>query len=176
VVASSVRAGHDVESEIETLLHQISDGRFADDRRHAMAQLKDILHDNPLVRRAAGPQRLQLSGWRSRRLPPAHLLPALPLPSRARPRPSSCTPTPLQPLPAQGQLAMGSMGLPVLVSVIQEDRDDLQLLTGALEVLIATFAAEEPTYGAPQHPEGQVGGGDAWPRPAGWPRCQGCQG
>ncbi len=40
-----------MESEIETLLHQISDGRFADDRRHAMAQLKDILHDNPMVRR-----------------------------------------------------------------------------------------------------------------------------
>ncbi len=50
---------------------------------------------------------------------------------------------------------MGTMGLPVLVSVLQEDRDDLQLLIGALEVLIATFASEEQPYTGPHQQQAQ---------------------
>jgi hypothetical protein len=53
--SSHLLTGHDVESEIETLLHQISDGRFADDRRHAMTQLKEMLQDNPHVRHSSTP-------------------------------------------------------------------------------------------------------------------------
>jgi hypothetical protein len=41
----------------------------------------------------------------------------------------------------QAQAAMGTMGLPVLVAVLQEDREDLDLLRGALEALLASFGA-----------------------------------
>jgi hypothetical protein len=71
---------------------------------------------------------------------------------------------------------MGTMGLPVLVSVIQEDRDDLQLLIGALEVLIATFASEEPPYAGPhaqqeqqQAQQAQQNGGQVGSRAGGPP-------
>ena len=37
------------ESEVEALLQQISESRHAAERRHAMAQLKDLLPDNPQV-------------------------------------------------------------------------------------------------------------------------------
>lgn len=48
----------------------------------------------------------------------------------------SLTPSDCAPLPAvQAQYAISSMGLPVLLSVLTEDRDDLELLKGALEVL-----------------------------------------
>ena len=36
----------------------------------------------------------------------------------------------------QAQLAVGSMGLPILVNVLKDDRDDLELLRGALEALV----------------------------------------
>ncbi|WIA13922.1 hypothetical protein OEZ85_002492 [Tetradesmus obliquus] len=68
------------DSEVESLLHQISDSRHAGDRRDAMSQLSHLLQDNP-----------------------------------------------------RAQLAMGAMGLPVLLAVLQEDRDDLELLKEALE-------------------------------------------
>lgn len=38
---------------------------------------------------------------------------------------------------------MGTMGLPVVLSVLQEDRDDLELLKGALEVLHLSVALPE---------------------------------
>lgn len=39
----------DDDSEVESLLHQISDSRHAGDRRDAMSQLKDILVDSAQV-------------------------------------------------------------------------------------------------------------------------------
>lgn len=38
------------DSEVESLLHQISDSRHAGDRRDAMSQLSHLLQDNPRVR------------------------------------------------------------------------------------------------------------------------------
>lgn len=43
-------------------------------------------------------------------------------------------------LSLQVQYAISSMGLPVLLSVLAEDRDDLELLKGALEVLQLSVA------------------------------------
>ncbi|KAF6263900.1 hypothetical protein COO60DRAFT_308594 [Scenedesmus sp. NREL 46B-D3] len=83
------------DSEVESLLHQISDARHAGDRRDAMSQLRDLLQDNP-----------------------------------------------------RAQLAMGAMGLPVVLAVLQEDRDDLELLKGALEVLQLTLALPESASAA----------------------------
>lgn len=40
----------------------------------------------------------------------------------------------------QAQLALGTMGIPVLVTVLQDDRDDLELLRGALECLVHAMA------------------------------------
>ncbi len=40
---------HEDDSEVESLLHQISDSRHAGDRRDAMSQLRDLLQDNPSV-------------------------------------------------------------------------------------------------------------------------------
>jgi hypothetical protein len=44
---------------------------------------------------------------------------------------------------------MGTMGLPVLLGVLREDRDDLELLRGAAEVLLAVLA---PPEGGPPLP------------------------
>jgi len=59
--------------------------------------------------------------------------------------------TPTQPNPAthQAQNAMGSMGLPVLLSVLQEDRDDIELLRTALESLALSFASGDGPGGTP---------------------------
>lgn len=65
------------------LLSRISDGSFVEDRHEAVAELRDLLMDNP-----------------------------------------------------QAQIAVGSMGFPVLAEVLREDRDDVELLQGVLEVLI----------------------------------------
>jgi hypothetical protein len=43
---------------------------------------------------------------------------------------------------------MGAMGLPVVLAVLQEDRDDLELLKGALEVLQLTVALPEAASAA----------------------------
>jgi hypothetical protein len=51
-------------------------------------------------------------------------------------------------LSLQAQLAMGAMGLPVVLAVLQEDRDDLELLKGALEVLQLTVALPEAASAA----------------------------
>lgn len=39
----------DDDSEVESLLNQISEGRHAGDRREAMERLKELLADNPQV-------------------------------------------------------------------------------------------------------------------------------
>jgi hypothetical protein len=44
---------------------------------------------------------------------------------------------------------MGTMGLPVLISVLQEDRDDLELLQGALEVLCISCSSGEGAHSPP---------------------------
>ncbi len=49
---------------------------------------------------------------------------------------------------AQAQLAVGNMGLPVLVSVLHEDRDDLELVRGALECLVAAMLPSSQQPGA----------------------------
>jgi hypothetical protein len=48
-------------------------------------------------------------------------------------------PAALRPHAPQAQAAVGSMGLPVLLAVIQEDRDDTELLRSALESLALSF-------------------------------------
>ena len=49
----------------------------------------------------------------------------------------------------QAQESMGTMGLPVLISVLQEDRDDLELLQGALEVLYLSCSTGEGGHSPP---------------------------
>jgi hypothetical protein len=44
-------AAGDESSEVESLLERIADALLADDRRDAMANLKDLLLDNPQVHR-----------------------------------------------------------------------------------------------------------------------------
>lgn len=46
---------------------------------------------------------------------------------------------------AQAQLVFGHMGIPVLVSVLMDDRDDLELLQGALECLVHAMAMHPET-------------------------------
>lgn len=41
----------------------------------------------------------------------------------------------------QAQVALGNMGLPVLLSVLRDDRDDMDLVHGALESLVAATAS-----------------------------------
>ena len=40
---------HEDDTEVENLLHQISDARHASERRDAMCQLRDLLQNNPSV-------------------------------------------------------------------------------------------------------------------------------
>ena len=40
----------------------------------------------------------------------------------------------------QAQLTFGEMGIPVLVTVLFEDKDDLELIRGALEAMINAIA------------------------------------
>ncbi|CAI7920893.1 unnamed protein product, partial [Closterium sp. NIES-53] len=48
------------------------------------------------------------------------------------------------------QQALGAMGIPVLLSVLREDREDVDLIRGALEVLVAGLAAGAGGGGAEQ--------------------------
>jgi hypothetical protein len=66
-----------------------------------------------------------------------------PPPKQATAKQCLACPPPLLPAPRQAQAAMGTMGLPVLLSVLQEDRDDTELLRAALESLALTFGAGE---------------------------------
>jgi hypothetical protein len=56
------------------------------------------------------------------------------------------------------QAAVGVMGLPVLLSVIQEDRDDTELLRTALEAMATSLGAGEGTRGSGPGDGGEVGG------------------
>ena len=51
----------------------------------------------------------------------------------------------------QAQLAMGAMGLPILCEVVREERDDLEMLRGALECLC--LAVPAASGGNPQRPQ-----------------------
>jgi len=47
----------------------------------------------------------------------------------------------------QAQLAVGAMGFPVLAEVLREDREDVELLQGALEVLINACGPPPASHG-----------------------------
>lgn len=49
----------------------------------------------------------------------------------------------LLPCPAQAQSALGSMGFPVLMHVLQDDREDVELVRGALECLLLAMGGGE---------------------------------
>jgi hypothetical protein len=55
------------------------------------------------------------------------------------------------------QYAISAMGLPVLLSVLAEDRDDLELLKGALEVLQLSVALPDGAAAAAQQESPEVG-------------------
>ncbi len=67
--------------------------------------------------------------------------------------------TPLTPLP-QAQLAFGSMGIPVLMAVLRDDRGDTELMQGALEALVAATAAPAGAHGAGAGARGPMGAGE----------------
>eukprot|EP00775_Hariotina_reticulata_P006091 gene6091-6329_t len=92
------------DTELERLLHEISDSRHAEDRRDAMSQLANLLRGNQAAQRG-----------------------------------------------------VGIMGLPVLLAVLQEDRDDIELLKGALEVLQLAVALPggHCSTGQLQHRQGE---------------------
>eukprot|EP00955_Chlamydomonas_euryale_P118687 366555-Chlamydomonas_euryale.AAC.12 len=48
----------------------------------------------------------------------------------------------------QAQRAVGEMGMPVLATVLKDDRDDIELVRGTLEVL---NLAMTPVHGADMH-------------------------
>ena len=52
---------------------------------------------------------------------------------------------------AQAQLAVGAMGLPILCEVVREERDDLEMLRGALECLCLAVPAS--SAGDPRRPQ-----------------------
>uniref|UniRef100_A0A1D1XF58 Golgin candidate 6 n=1 Tax=Anthurium amnicola TaxID=1678845 RepID=A0A1D1XF58_9ARAE len=72
------------DSYVERLLHRISNGVLADDRRAAMTELQSLVAES-----------------------------------------------------RQAQLAFGAMGLPVILSVLKEERDDVEMVRGALETLVS---------------------------------------
>ena len=51
----------------------------------------------------------------------------------------------LSPLSQNSQLAVGTMGLPCLAAVLRDDRDDIELVRGALECLV--LAVGQPASG-----------------------------
>eukprot|EP00850_Spirogloea_muscicola_P018954 SM000179S03426 [mRNA] locus=s179:217937:219229:- [translate_table: standard] len=83
LVFGSGEAADEDDGRVERLLERISDGVLAEDRRSAMAELRNVLGDS----RAA-------------------------------------------------QLAFGTMGFPVLSDVLKDERDDIEMVRGALEALI----------------------------------------
>eukprot|EP00873_Tetraselmis_striata_P011622 jgi/Tetstr1/431886/TSEL_021376.t2 len=97
------------EAAVEALLSRVSDGVLGEDRREALAGLRDLLVDNP-----------------------------------------------------QAQVAVGAMGFPVLTEVLREDREDTEMVQGALEVLINACGcppSAAPAEGSPgaTHNEVQAG-------------------
>ena len=137
----------DDDAEVEALLQRVSESRHAGERREALGQLRDLLPDNPQVGAhkaaagggdgalalVAGPDACDF----------AHCMPA--------PTDSTFSTSYLGNVwRAQVQLAMGTMGLPVLLSVLQEDRDDTELLRTALEALALSFVGAGRQAGTPR--------------------------
>ena len=96
---------------VEALLQRASDGVLQEDRREALADLRDLLHHNPQV------SELNASEFCHTCMYDVH------------PRPWAL----------QAQLAVGSQGLPVLSALIREKREDLDILRAALECLQITI-------------------------------------
>ena len=53
----------------------------------------------------------------------------------------------------QGQLAVGAMGFPTLCEVVREEREDLEMLRGALETLVLALAHGQPPIVNPARPQ-----------------------
>lgn len=68
--------------------------------------------------------------------------------AQCKPAPQPPDPAGLPPPPPQAQLAFGSMGIPVLMAVLRDDRGDTELMQGALEALVAATAAPAGGHGA----------------------------
>ena len=49
-------------------------------------------------------------------------------------------------LAAQAQLAVGAMGLPTLCEVVREERDDIEMLRGALDCLCLSVPASSDAH------------------------------
>lgn len=92
-------------------MQRASDGVLQEDRREALADLRDLLSHNA-----------QVSDLKALEFYYTCI-------SAVRPRPLSL----------QAQLAVGSQGFPVLSAVIKEDRGDLEMLRAALECLQITI-------------------------------------
>lgn len=71
---------------------------------------------------------------------------------------------------AQAQVAVGAMGFPVLTEVLREDREDTELLQGALEVLI--HACGCPPAAAPSEEAPNARQNEVWLRGPGAHRAQ----
>jgi hypothetical protein len=56
----------------------------------------------------------------------------------------------LLPCWAQAQLALGAMGFPVLGEVLREERDDVEMVVGALECLTNALAQPAEPRGGPE--------------------------
>lgn len=131
------------DSEVERLLQQVADARHAGDRRDAMSQLSSLLPDNPRVGNLPlTPQQHRSQQhshpWHANTSPP---LQRSTMQLNARQGLCRCPSLDSSACNClQAQYAISSMGLPVLLSVISEDRDDLELLKGALEVLQLSVA------------------------------------
>ena len=113
-----------MDSTVEALLQRTADGVLAEDRREALADLRDLLSHNA---QATFPLWISTSCF-------ADIFKLL------------CS-------SVQAQLAVGAQGLPVLCTIVKEEREDTDMLRAALECL--TIAIGNPT----QHTEssGKVG-------------------
>lgn len=79
---------------VERLLERIKNGVLAEDRRHAMEELQDVVAES-----------------------------------------------------RSAQLAFGAMGLPIILTVLREERSDLDLVRGALETLVNALGSEGVLHG-----------------------------
>lgn len=105
-----------VDSAVEALLQRAADGVLAEDRREALADLRDLLSHN-----AQASCSVIHSGH------PIIL----------------CANLPAIATSLQAQLAVGAQGLPVLCNIVKEEREDTDMLRAALECL--TIAIGNPT-------------------------------
>lgn len=94
VFGNNEQTSQEDDGGVEQLLERINNGVLAEDRRHAMAELQDIVAES-----------------------------------------------------RSAQLAFGSMGLPIILSVLREERSDLDLVRGALETLVNALGSEGHFHG-----------------------------